>query len=148
MIADAYGTATIYCTFEFAVKMIPQEAWRYTDEMKGQLWKNGRLADYKGHTVVILPQGFEDETNARKIIDPGYVWIVPAGGDTKPVKVAFEGNTIVDEYTNADRSREVQVYKKVGVVALMTNNICVYVDEELKNVMDTWALNGTESVKY
>ena len=33
-IAAAYGTPTIYCTYEFAVKMIPQEAWRYTDSMK------------------------------------------------------------------------------------------------------------------
>ena len=146
MIADAYGDATIYCTYEFAVKMIPQEAWRYTDNMKEQLWNNGRLVNYKGHTVVVLPQGFTDETNSKKILDPGYAWIIPTGGDNKPVKIAFEGDTIVDEYVNKDRSREVQVYKKVGVVAMMTNNICVYTDEELAGNMDTWALNATDTV--
>ena len=106
-IAAAYGTPTIYCTYEFAVRMIPQEAWRYTEDMKAELWNTGRLATYKGTKVIILEQGFEDETNSKKVIDPGYAWIIPTGADMKPVKIAFEGATIVDEYTNADRSREI-----------------------------------------
>jgi hypothetical protein len=58
------------------------------------------------------------------------------------VKIAFEGATIVDEYTNYDRSREIQVYKKVGVVAMLANNICAYVDTSLMGQMDTWNLDG------
>ena len=142
-IASAYGEPTIYCTYEFAVKMIPQEAWRYTEAMKDELWRTGRLASYKGKKVIILEQGFVDETHQEKVIDPGYCYIIPNGADTKPVKVAFEGGTIVDEYKNADRSREIQVYKKVGVVAMMTNNICTYVDTELEGEMTTWNLNDT-----
>ena len=142
-IAAAYGTPTIYCTYEFAVKMIPQEAWRYTEAMKDELWKNGRLAQYKQWKVVILEQGFEDETNERKVIDPGYVWIIPTGADGKPVKIAFEGDTIVDEFSNhGDRSREIQVYKKVGVVAMLANNICCYCDTELLGQMNTWNFDG------
>lgn len=147
-IASAYGTPTIYCTYEFAVKMIPQEAWRYTDAMKTELWNTGRLASYKGNKVVILEQGFEDETNETKVIDPGYVWIIPTGADGKPVKIAFEGSTIVDEYTNYDRSREIQVYKKVGVTALLANNICCYADTELLGQMKTWNLNGINGKVY
>ena len=135
-VVGAYGDPTIYCTYEFAVKMIPQDAWRYTEAMKTELWNNGYFATYKGRKVIILPQGFTDETNSKKVIDPGYVWILPSGGDTKPVKVAFEGQTIVQEWQNRDWSREIQVYKKVGVVALMTNNIGVYVDTELQGHMD------------
>lgn len=142
-IASAYGTPTIYCTNEFAVKMIPQDAWRYTDAMKTELWNTGRLANYKGKTVIILEQGFEDETNTTKVIDPGYAWIIPNTADTKPIKVALEGNTIVDEYVNADRSREIQVYKKVGVVCMMTNNICAYTDTSLAGQMETWYLEDT-----
>ena len=141
-IASAYGTPTIYCTYEFAVNMIPQEAWRYTEAMKDELWKTGRLASYKGHKVVILEQGFEDGTNKTKVIDPGYAWIIPTGADMKPIKVAFEGQTIVDEFTGYDRSREIQVYKKVGVVAMLANNICAYVDTALMGKMDTWNLDG------
>ncbi len=142
-IASAYGVPAIYCTYEFAVKMIPQEAWRYTEGMKEELWRNGRLANYKGHTVTILDQGFEDETNSRKVIDPGYCWIIPSGSNAKPVKIAFEGNTLVQELDNrGDWSKEIQVYRKVGVVAMLTNDICAYVDTSLMGQMDTWNLNG------
>lgn len=136
IIASAYGEPTIYCTYEFAVKMVPTEGWRYTEAMKQQLWDTGHLATYKGRKVVILPQGLEDETNTKKCIDPGYCFIIPSGADSKPVKIAFEGATIVDEYVNKDRSREIQVYKKVGVVAMLANNICAYCDLSLAGNMD------------
>ena len=141
-IAAAYGTPVIYCTYEFAVNMIPNEAWRYTEAMKTELWNTGRLATYKGHKVIILEQGFEDETNTRKVIDPGYAWIIHTGADGKPVKIAFEGGTIVDEFNNYDRSREIQVYKKDGVVCMLANNICCYVDTSLLGKMLTWSLDG------
>ena len=124
-IADSYGQATVYCTYEFAATMVPENGW-VSDDMKNQKWNNGYLANYKGHRVIVLPQSFEDETNTKKVIEPGYAWIIPTGSNEKPVKVAFEGQTIVDEFKNYDRSREVQVYKKVGVAAVITNNICVY----------------------
>ena len=123
-IADSYGQATIYCTFEFAATMIPSEGW-ISDDMRNQKWNNGYLGNYKGHRVIVLPQSYEDETNAVKVIDPAYAWIIPTGAD-KPVKVALEGQSIVREIENADMSREVQIYKKLGVCAIITNNICVY----------------------
>ena len=131
VIAAAYGEPAIYCTYEFAVKMVPTEGWRYTEAMKDELWRTGHLANYKGRKVIVLPQGLEDESNERKVIDPGYCYIIPAGADSKPVKIAFEGNTIVKEYENYDLSREIQVYKKVGVSAMLANNICAYADTSL-----------------
>ena len=130
-IADSYGKSAIYCTFEFAATMIPSDsrmaldANRMSDNMKQQYWDNGYLGNYKGHQVIVLPQSYEDETNTTKVVDPSYAWIIPVGAE-KPVKIAFEGGTIVDEYTNYDRSREVHVYKKVGVRAIFSNAICVY----------------------
>ena len=124
-IADSYGQATIYCTDEFAATMVPAEGW-VSNAMKDQRWNNGYLANYKGHRVIVLPQSFEDETNSKKVIDPSYAWIIPTGGNDKPVKIAFEGQTQVRETENEDWSREVQVYKKLGVGAIITNNICVY----------------------
>ena len=123
-IADSYGHSTIYCTYEFAATMVPDAGWR-SDDMKNQRWNNGYLANYKGHSVIILPQSFEDETNSVKVIDPSYAWVIPTGA-SKPVRIALEGGTIVNEYVNRDLSREVQVYKKLGVAAIITNNICVY----------------------
>ena len=133
-VAAAYGTPAIYCTYEFAVKMIPAEGW-VSDNMRDEKWNKGYFANYMGYRVIILPQGFEDETNSTKQIDPGMVWILPSGHD-KPVKIAFEGDTIVDEYVNKDRSREIQVYKKVGVGVITSPDICVYQDTELLGQMD------------
>jgi hypothetical protein len=77
-----------------------------------------------------MAQSYEDETNTTKVIDPSYAYIIPTGAE-KPVKIAFEGQSIVDEYTNFDRSREVQIYKKVGVRAIFSNAICVYQNTSL-----------------
>lgn len=131
-VADAYGSkATIYCTFEFAATMIPSDVRWASDSIKNTLWNNGWLGNYKGHNVVVLRQSFEDETNSVKVIDPSYCWIIPGGAD-KPVKIALEGGTIVDEYVNYDRSREIQVYKKLGVRAIFSNDICMYQNTSLK----------------
>src|SRR5574344_1097468 len=129
-VSRAYGEPTIYCTYELAAKILPADAW-VSSEMKNERNSQGYISMYKGNRIIVLPQSFTDETNSVKVIDPSYAWIIPSGGNDKPVKVAFEGQTIVDEYTNYDRSREIQVYKKLGVVALMTNNICVYEDSSL-----------------
>ena len=128
-VADSYGQSTIYCTYEFAATMVPKEGW-ISNDMKDQKWNNGYLANYKGHNVVVLNQSYEDETNSTKVIDPAYAWIIPGGAD-KPVKIAFEGQAIVREFENRDYSREIQVYKKMGVGAIITNNICVYINSSL-----------------
>lgn len=128
-IADAYGKSTVYCTYEFAATMVPSEGW-VADAHRVEKWNNGYLANYKGHSVIVLPQSFEDESNTKKVIDPSYAYIIPTGAD-KPVKIAFEGQTLVDDRKNADWSMEVQVYKKVGVGAIVTNNICVYQNTSL-----------------
>ena len=141
MTADAYGKSTIYCTFEFAATMIPATvagAWdapRFSDSMKEQIWNNGYFTTYKGHQVIILPQSFTDETNAEKVIDPAYAWIIPTGSE-KPVKVAFEGSAQVKSFENRDWSTEIQTYQKLGVASYMINpGICVYKNTSLVKTM-------------
>lgn len=129
-IADSYGKSTIYCTYEFAATIVPDANWR-SDNQKDQKWNNGYLGNYKGHDVVVLPQSFEDETNTKKVIDPSTAYIIPAGGNDKPVKVAIEGPTALKEVENDDWSREIRAYKKIGVGTLITNNICAYKNTSL-----------------
>lgn len=133
-IADAYGKSAIYCTFEFAATIVPESGW-VSDEMRNNRWNNGYIANYKGHNVVILPQSYEDEGNTVKVINPANAYIIPVGAE-KPVKIALEGGTIVDEYVNYDRSREVQIYKKIGVRAIFSNAICVYQNTSLTRTVD------------
>ena len=140
-ISAAYGTPTIYCTEEFAAKILPEKWDAWSDAMKDTIWQNGRFANYKGHVLNILPQGFTDATHTTKVMDPGYCYILP--GAVKPVKVVMEGSTIVDEYVNKDRSREIQVYNKVGVGVVMTPDFCVYVDTELAGNYDVYTGDKT-----
>ncbi len=134
--ADAYGKSTIYCTYEFAATMVPSSASAITweamsDAMKEERWNNGYFTRYKNHSVIVLPQSFEDATNKTKVIDPRFAWIIPTGAE-KPVKVAFEGATAVREHENADWSREIQTYKKLGVAVYSVNpGICVFKNTSL-----------------
>ena len=127
-IASSYGAPAIYCTYEFAVKMIPDSAW-ISDAMRNERWAKGYFTRYKGYPVIILPQSYTDETNAVKVIDPSYAWIF--AGDTKPVKVGFEGQTLVREVENEDWSREFQAYKKFGVISIMNSDVFSYRDSSL-----------------
>ena len=131
-VADSYGSgrSTIYCTFEFASQMIPANEW-ISDGIKDEMWRNGYLANYKNHQVIVLRQSFTDETNTTKVIDPSYAWIIP-GGAEKPIKIAFEGDTLMKEIESQDDwSRDLQFYKKIGVAAIVYNDICVYRNESL-----------------
>lgn len=122
-VIDSYGKATIYCTQEFANKMIPSTA-RMSNEMKNTLWEKNWLGSYKGHNVIILDQSLvydTEDVNAKKVVDPSMAYIIPTGSE-KPVKVVFEGQTQVREVENQmdDWSREIQTYTKVGVGTVAT----------------------------
>ena len=129
-IVAAYGTPVIYCTREFAVRMLPKEGY-LTESMKEAIWNNGWLGNYKGTKVIIIEQSFLDETNSTKAINPAHCWVVPTGANGKPVYIAMEGNTLMKEHENDDWSRDIQVYKKVGVVAMLNNSVCYYYDSSL-----------------
>ena len=132
-VAKAYGgNANIFCTSEFASTITTSggfygdNGWSTIEQM--ELRNQGFIGKYKGANVLTLPQSFVDETNTEQVINPGYAYIIPTGGegDEKIVKIAMEGNTIVDDFKNADRSMEIQVYKKFGVAVLNTNYYCIY----------------------
>lgn len=125
-IADSYGKATIYCDARFAATIMPAEIAVLPDQMKMTLFEKGYFTSYKNHSVVILPNGLKDEQNNSLIYDPSYAWIIPAGANNKPAYIAIEGATLTKEVENDDWSRDIQVYKKVGVGVMLTNDICVY----------------------
>lgn len=123
------GKSTIYCTLEFAMTILPNEGW-VSDDMRNQMWNQGHLGNYKGHNVIILPQSFEDETNELKVFDPSNAYIIPAGAE-KPVKIAIEGQTLMDSRHNDDWSDDIHFYRKLGVAADIQNNIFVYTNTSL-----------------
>jgi hypothetical protein len=105
-----------------------------TEQMKNVLWEKGYFTSYKNHNIVILPNGLKDEQNNSLIYDPSYAWIIPNGGN-KPAYIAIEGATLTKEVENDDWSRDIQVYKKVGVGVMLTNDVCVYRNTALKQTL-------------
>jgi hypothetical protein len=132
-VVRAYGgNANIFATSEFASTITTSggfygdSGWSQVEQ--GELREQGYIGKFKGANVLVLPQSFVDETNTEQVLNPGYAFIIPTGGDAdeKIVKIAMEGDTIVDDYKNADRSMEIQVYKKFGVAVLNTNYYAVF----------------------
>ena len=131
VIADAYGHASIFCTSEFAATIKPELAWA-SNQVKDEMWRNGAPTNYKGHSIIILPQSLTDETNTMKVIDPSQAYIIPAGSD-KPVKLVFEGSTQVRTIEdNDDWSTDMQVYKKFGIATMLNHWMCSYKNTDLK----------------
>ena len=130
-ITDSYGETVIYCTREFASKMIPAEGW-VSNGMKDRMWDMGYLGNYKGHSVVLLPQSMKDETNMEKVVDPSYAYLIPAGTQ-KPVQIVFEGQTQVRtvQNQNDDWSTDLQCYRKVGVLTVAPNWMASYRNTDL-----------------
>jgi hypothetical protein len=121
------GNATIICTPEFAGTITP-DANFIGDADKSDVRDQGYIGRFHGANVVVLPQSFEDANNTVKVFNAQYAFIIPTGGsaDEKIVKVALEGQTVVDEVKNADQSMEFSAYKKVGTVVLNTNHFGIF----------------------
>lgn len=120
------GETTIVTSFEIASLLVPADKW-ISDADKMDVRNSGHVARYKGSNVVVLDQYFTDLERTQLGVDPSYAWLLPSGAlNEKPVKVAFEGDTLVRERENDDWSREIQTYKKFGVTVINTNQFSVY----------------------
>lgn len=95
----------------------------------------GYIGMFFGAPVVILPQSFVDENNAKKVIDTQMAYIFPAGAE-KVVHIVLEGVTQIDDFKGRDRSLEIEAYKKFGVVILNHNNWAIYQNEGIPQEAD------------
>ena len=147
-VASSYGdSAIIYTTPEFVAAMGPEAigmpmVWPVGGTATGvatpvynprnieEIAQYGRIKTFRGYPIVELPQSFTDENNDVTVVNPAFAYIFPNGKE-KPVKVVFEGNTQVDDWQHRDRSFEIEVYQRVGVAILTTNDWCIYVNSDL-----------------
>jgi len=119
---SAYGTPLIICAPQFAAEMHNEISYKTTTANPNiptrdieEIREVGYIGKFHGYGIVVLPQSFTDETNSKFVVNPRVAYVIPAGKE-KIVKIAFEGQTIVDDFKNkGDRSMEIQVYKKLGV---------------------------------
>ena len=85
----------------------------------------GYINLFRGTPIVQIPQSFIDENNVDTWIDPQLAYILPTGGE-RVVKIVFEGNTQVYDWTNKDNSMEIHTYKKIGSAILAYHNWAIY----------------------
>lgn len=125
--ARAYGGAVnIICTPEFAGTITPAAGF-VAESAKQQMQDQGYIGKFEGANIIVLPQSFTDATNTTKVFNPQYAVVIPTGAaDEKFVKVALEGQTVVDEVKNADGSMEFSAYKKLGTTIVFTNHVSMY----------------------
>lgn len=121
----AYGSPSILCTIEFA-NTLTVDAQFTSDADKMDMRNQGYLGRWNGVPVILIPQTFTDETNTVKAINPKIAYIIPSGGPEAPIKMAFEGDTLLKQTENADWSVEIQIYKKMGLTIVHTNHFGAY----------------------
>lgn len=121
-IIKAYGDPVIVATSDY-INDMGDAVLEGTpaDADKNDIREYGRILKYKGTPIVELPVSYEDETNTTEVFGGKFAFVLPSSG-YKILMVAFEGNTIVDDWTNRDRSMEIQAYKKMGTTIVTGNN--------------------------
>ena len=127
---SAYGTPEILCTIEFAATL-QHDPLFIGDADKTDMRNQGYIGKFMGANVVIMPQSFTDSTNAVKVIDPQYAFIMPSGARELPIKVALEGGMKIRQPQREDWSVEIQSYRKAGVGILHTNYMGAYRNSNL-----------------
>lgn len=122
-IIKAYGDPVIVATSDYINDMgdAVVKSAGVADADKEEIRNYGRILKYKGAPVIELPVSYEDETNTTEVFGGKFAFVLPSSG-YKILMVAFEGNTIVDDWTNRDRSMEIQAYKKMGTAIVTGNN--------------------------
>ena len=122
-IVKAYGDPVIVATSDYIADMgdAVVESKALSDTDKEELRNYGRILKFRGVPVVELPVSYDDETNTTEVFGGKFAFVLPSAGE-KIVKVAFEGQTIVEEWKNRDNSMEIQAYKKMGTAIVTGNN--------------------------
>lgn len=121
-VVKAYGEPMIVATSDYITAMGENViAGIPADADKNDIREYGRLLKFRGIPVVELPISYKDATNTEEVFGGTFAFIFPTNGE-KVVKVAFEGQTIVEEWKNRDNSMEIQAYKKMGTAIVTGNN--------------------------
>ena len=122
---QSYGdNVVIFCTPTFA-GTIEETPGFITDMDKTERREFGRIGKFRGASVIVLPNAFADDTNTSKVLSDQYAFVIVTN-ESKIVKVAFEGETIVRETENSDMSIDFESYKKFGLTIVYSNMFCAY----------------------
>lgn len=132
---DAYckgnSRPVIFCTKRFAATL-PPASTTYDAQHTADIRSKGYSTMYKGCDVVILEQSFTDKTNATKVTDDKYCYILPMDKSRSLIHLGLEGKMVIDEHTNrGTQSKEYQAWQNAGLAAVYTNHLGLYINSGL-----------------
>ena len=136
------GGAVIFAPPEFVAAMGPDAIVPVGASYQGiyhpqdidAIHNQGYINLFRGVPIVQIPQSFTDVDNTTTWIDPQLAYVLPTGGE-RIVKVVFEGNTQMYDWTNKDNSMEMQVYRKLGAAILTYYNFGIYQNTVITQTM-------------
>ncbi len=137
------GGAVIFAPPEFVAAMGPddivpvsanQHTGIYPADDIDKIHTTGYVNLFRGTPIVQFAQSFVDTKNDKTWIDPQIAYVLPTGGE-KVVKVVFEGQTQMYDWTNKDNSMEAMVYKKLGVGIMTYYNWGIYQNSDITQTM-------------
>lgn len=144
-VVKAYGNgATIFAPPEFIDAMGPDAIVPaitgvaqgiYAQGDLDAIHNFGRIKLFRGTPIVEIPQSFIDENNVKTWINPRFAYVLPTGGE-KVVKIVLEGNTQMWDMPNRDQSREINIYKRIGVAVLSNHNWGIYENTGITNTAE------------
>ena len=135
----AYGSgAVIFAPPEFVAEMgadaiVPVGAnfqGVYHPQDIDAIHNQGYINIFRGTPIIQIPQSFINENNEETWIDPQLAYVLPTGGE-RVVKIVFEGDTQIRDWTNVDGSMEIHTYKKIGSAILAYHNWAIYKNEHI-----------------
>jgi len=121
-LAALTGFTAVTSTLQFSPNIIDEQN------------RNGFIGVYKGASVVQLDNPYSGLTGFTTVLDPGYVYIVPAVSDEfKTLKIQFAGPTLAMEGQNIDDFSYDMRYDKHMGAAIVDARHCMgcYVDSSL-----------------
>lgn len=136
------GGAVIFAPPEFVAAMGPDAIVPVGTNYQGiyhpqdidAIHNQGYINLFRGVPIVQIPQSFTDTTNTTTWIDPQLAYVLPTGGE-RVVKVVFEGNTQMYDWTNKDNSMEMQIYRKLGAAIMTYYNFGIYQNTGITQTM-------------
>lgn len=115
--AGGYGSITIAGTKGALRKLaaaVPDKM--FANSQKEAKAMTGSIGDWEGNNLMVIPQTLKSGTFTTAL-DDSKVFIL--GGDTRPIKLEFEGDTRSDMDTtgkkNNDQSVDIQIQTKLGM---------------------------------
>ena len=132
-VVRAYGNPVIFAPPEFIADMGPDAIVPVSGSIPGvyhpqdidAIHNQGYISIFRGAPVIRMAQSWTDESNEKTWIDPQIAYILPSGKE-KVVKLAFEGQTQINDFKNRDNSMEIHVYRKMGAAIVAHNNWAIY----------------------